>query len=73
MKEGMKLGVANGGNVVFHVKDGKTYVNDARATASFTSSTACCCRPPSSCPIETTSSLRVGGIEDLDAHANSGG
>ena len=29
MKEGMKLGVANGSNVVFHVKDGKTYVNDA--------------------------------------------
>ena len=29
MKDGMKLGVANGGNVVFHVKDGKTYVNDA--------------------------------------------
>jgi uncharacterized surface protein with fasciclin (FAS1) repeats len=34
MKEGMKLGVANGGNVVFHVKDGKTYVNDARIVAS---------------------------------------
>lgn len=29
MKEGMKLSVANGGNVIFHVKDGKTYVNDA--------------------------------------------
>jgi uncharacterized surface protein with fasciclin (FAS1) repeats len=29
MKEGLKLGVANGGNVVFHQKDGKTYVNDA--------------------------------------------
>jgi uncharacterized surface protein with fasciclin (FAS1) repeats len=34
MKEGMKLGVANGGNVVFHVKDGQTYVNDARIVAS---------------------------------------
>lgn len=34
MKEGMKLGVANGGNVVFHVKDGKTYVNDAQIVAS---------------------------------------
>jgi uncharacterized surface protein with fasciclin (FAS1) repeats len=34
MKEGMKLGVANGGNVVFHIKDGKTYVNDARIVAS---------------------------------------
>lgn len=29
MKEGMKLGMANGSNVVFHMKDGKTYVNDA--------------------------------------------
>ncbi len=34
MKEGMKLGVANGGNVVFHVKDGKTYVNDALIVGS---------------------------------------
>lgn len=34
MKEGMKLGVANGGNVVFHVKDGKTYVNDAQILGS---------------------------------------
>jgi uncharacterized surface protein with fasciclin (FAS1) repeats len=34
MKEGMKLGVANGGNVVFHVKDGKVYVNDALIVGS---------------------------------------
>lgn len=34
MKEGMKLGVANGANVVFHVKDGKTYVNDALIVGS---------------------------------------
>ena len=34
MKEGMKLGVANGGSVVFHVKDGKTYVNDALIVGS---------------------------------------
>jgi uncharacterized surface protein with fasciclin (FAS1) repeats len=34
LKEGMKLGVANGGNVVFHVKDGKTYLNDAQIVAS---------------------------------------
>lgn len=34
MKEGMKLGVANGANVVFHVKDGKTFVNDAQIVAS---------------------------------------
>lgn len=34
MKEGMKLGVANGANVIFHVKDGKTYVNDAQIVAS---------------------------------------
>lgn len=34
MKEGMKLGVANGGNIVFHVKDGKTYVNDALIVGS---------------------------------------
>lgn len=34
MKEGMKLGVANGANVVFHVKDGKTYVNDAQILGS---------------------------------------
>ncbi len=34
MKEGMKLGVANGGNVVFHVKEGKTYVNDALIVGS---------------------------------------
>ena len=34
MKEGMKLGVANGGTVVFHVKDGKTYVNDALIVGS---------------------------------------
>lgn len=34
MKEGMKLGVANGQNVVFHVKDGQTYVNDAKIVGS---------------------------------------
>lgn len=34
MKEGMKLGGANGANVVFHVKDGKTYVNDAQILGS---------------------------------------
>jgi uncharacterized surface protein with fasciclin (FAS1) repeats len=34
MKEGMKLGVANGQNVVFHVKDGQTFVNDARIVGS---------------------------------------
>lgn len=34
MKEGFKLGVANGGNVVFHVKDGKTFVNDAQILGS---------------------------------------
>ena len=34
MKEGMKLGEANGQNVVFHLKDGKTYVNDALIVAS---------------------------------------
>ena len=34
MKEGMKLGEANGQNVVFHLKDGKAYVNDAQIVAS---------------------------------------
>jgi uncharacterized surface protein with fasciclin (FAS1) repeats len=34
MKEGLKLGVANGQNVVFHVKDGQAYVNDAKILAS---------------------------------------
>ncbi|GMU59012.1 MAG: osteoblast specific factor 2-related protein [Myxococcaceae bacterium] len=34
MKEGMKLGVANGANVVFHVKDGQAWVNDAKIVAS---------------------------------------
>jgi len=34
MKEGMKLGQANGQNVVFHVRDGKVYVNDANIVAS---------------------------------------
>lgn len=34
MKEGFKLGVANGQNVVFHQKDGKAFVNDAQIVAS---------------------------------------
>ncbi len=34
MKEGMKLGMANGANVVFHVKDGKNYVNDVLIVGS---------------------------------------
>ncbi|MFI5301794.1 MAG: fasciclin domain-containing protein [Polyangiales bacterium] len=34
MHDGQKLGMANGGNVVFHVKDGKVMVNDANIVAS---------------------------------------
>ena len=34
MKEGMKLGMANGSSVMFHVKDGKFYVNDALIVGS---------------------------------------
>lgn len=33
-KEGWKLGMANGKNTVFHVRDGKFYVNDAQILAS---------------------------------------
>lgn len=34
MREGMKLGQANGQSVVLHVRDGKVYVNDALVVAS---------------------------------------
>ena len=34
MRDGMKLGQANGQNVVFHIKDGRAYVNDALIVAS---------------------------------------